>query len=302
MNTSNSSNRFMFNTWNVQKKRPMVWETITAWRWLNITHNPNADLCEKKIPLRRKRWGFCPETLPILSTSSWSILLLPNLTEESYAIRIIQPLYYIYIYIFFIFKFYLWVCHNQLLWHWWWKRSMGQLCLHCCRQWPLLARCQGRLSFLLVDNLLCSLCRSSPCIPLSFLAATGQRLQSLPGEPKHCSQITLRSKNRNFSNRNNCKGFAHYSLKGRSIQMAKWCIDFNQFIDIKWTFCNPLSHFYNIYIWHLVDNQLHYQKFYLSEIYSIYIMSIACFGEYYCKSHRCKIVQTTILGIKSADL
>jgi len=42
----------------------------------------NADLCEKKTPLRRKWCGFCPDTFSILSTSSMSILLLPNLTKE----------------------------------------------------------------------------------------------------------------------------------------------------------------------------------------------------------------------------
>ena len=38
------------------------------------------DLCEKKIPLRRKRCGLWPVTLSIRFTSSLSILLLPNRT------------------------------------------------------------------------------------------------------------------------------------------------------------------------------------------------------------------------------
>lgn len=51
-------------------------------QWWNIFSSLKADLCEKKIPLLRKRWGFCPETFSILSTSSLSTLLLPNLTKE----------------------------------------------------------------------------------------------------------------------------------------------------------------------------------------------------------------------------
>lgn len=38
------------------------------------------DLCEKKIPLRRKRCGLWPVALSIRFTSSLSILLLPNRT------------------------------------------------------------------------------------------------------------------------------------------------------------------------------------------------------------------------------
>lgn len=40
------------------------------------------DLCEKKMPLRRKRCGFCPMALSIRFTSSLSILLLPNRTGK----------------------------------------------------------------------------------------------------------------------------------------------------------------------------------------------------------------------------
>lgn len=55
---------------------------MTKSHWLNIFKSWSADLCEKKIPLRRKWWGVCPETFSILSTSSSSTLLLPNLTKE----------------------------------------------------------------------------------------------------------------------------------------------------------------------------------------------------------------------------
>lgn len=65
---------------------------MTTSHWLNIFSSWTADLCEKKIPLRRKRWGVCPATFSILSTSSWSILLLPNRTEDRHD-KIIQLLH-----------------------------------------------------------------------------------------------------------------------------------------------------------------------------------------------------------------
>lgn len=40
------------------------------------------DLCEKKMPLRRKRCGLWPVALSIRSISSLSILLLPNRTGK----------------------------------------------------------------------------------------------------------------------------------------------------------------------------------------------------------------------------
>lgn len=77
-----------------------------------------------------------------------------------------------------------WVCHNLLLWHYWWKHSMGRLCPH---HWcHLLPPHWMELSFLRVDCLLYNPDRSLFYIPISALAATGQRHQFQPRKHKHC--------------------------------------------------------------------------------------------------------------------
>lgn len=78
-----------------------------------------------------------------------------------------------------------WVCHNPLLWHCWWKHSMGWLCPH---HWcHLLLPHWKELSFLTVDCLLYNPDRSLFCIPVSASAATGRQHQFQPRKNKHCS-------------------------------------------------------------------------------------------------------------------